>query len=177
MHVRFELETLPKLFMRRRHVMILVQNHEGKLLLGRKNHYPDGISRMVGGGVEGDEPLPVAASREFEEELQLGLPPERFIPIAELELELVVHNVITHFTQGLFAVTLEVAEEAVIQASDDLDDLAWMTLPELGELVQRFYLLSGERQHLTGGETWNDYGKVVGKIHQVVYEWCLENET
>ncbi|OGZ27960.1 MAG: hypothetical protein A2365_02815 [Candidatus Nealsonbacteria bacterium RIFOXYB1_FULL_40_15] len=55
---------------RKKLALIAVQDLEGNILVGSKpNFYPEGISRLLGGGVKNGEDKKRGALRELEEEL------------------------------------------------------------------------------------------------------------
>jgi hypothetical protein len=42
--------------LRKKHVLVVIQNHSGNVLLGQKpDFYPEGICRLIGGGIEEGE--------------------------------------------------------------------------------------------------------------------------
>jgi 8-oxo-dGTP pyrophosphatase MutT (NUDIX family) len=163
--VRFRLKTMPPIFRRGEHVLILLRNKDGKFVLGEKNLYPEGIVRMVGGGMDGDTP-PVGASREMAEELGITVEPDDLTFLMSVKAEITADSEMVHFTTHLFFYQLS---DEVLHASDDLDGLAHLSEAEYFELIKRYSELS-EDIDPTKQFAWADYGKVYGPMHQ----WALE---
>lgn len=165
--ISFELQTLPSIIKRRQTTLILVRNTTGNFLLGCKDIYPEGIARMVGGGVDGDEDPHLAAVRELGEELQLSIEPNRCIPLAKVE------NTITHnegtYTYVVWLHFLQLKSDEIPHASDDIDALIEVSESELQALIERYSKLSTQTDEELGF-AWSDYGKIFTKVHQIALE-------
>lgn len=73
---KFDLVAEPfgNLKFRDRTVLVLCRDREGNFLLGAKpTYFPEGIVRMLGGGVDDDETVADAAKREVREEMGIEL--------------------------------------------------------------------------------------------------------
>jgi 8-oxo-dGTP pyrophosphatase MutT (NUDIX family) len=156
---------MPPIFRRGAHVLILLRDKNGKYVLGEKNLYPEGIVRMVGGGMDNDTP-PIGASRELEEELGIQIDPDELTFLMTVKAEITAGYETVHFTTHLFFYQLS---DEVLQASDDLDGLAVLSEKEYGNLIERYGQLS-ENIDPVKQFAWADYGKVYGPMHQ----WALD---
>lgn len=159
-HLTFHFEKVPKPFTRGDRALIVLRDLEGKYVLGCKNVYPQGISRLPGGGREGDESPEFAASRELQEELGIVR------KATDWESEKTVHLTITSpadekkLSLFLFQTTQRPGEQLI--PSDDLDGIVHLSVEEMNALIDRFYDLSD-----IDAPGWADYGKVYGKIHEI----------
>ncbi len=165
------MDTVPPVAQRGKHVLILLRNSQKKFILGTKKHYPEGISRLVGGGMEGDEDPLFAAQRELEEETHYKAPLDDLKALAEIQSELTLSN--SSNTQKPFLFTtylffLDIGDQS-LKASDDLDGLAELSESEYLQLIANFYQLSKEQRP---GQSfrWYDYGQLYGRIHQLAFD-------
>jgi 8-oxo-dGTP pyrophosphatase MutT (NUDIX family) len=169
--LELQLQTLPPIMERGRHVLILVHNGKGHFLLGEKHIYPEGIVRMVGGGVEGDEIWEVAAAREVQEELGVTVEPSALTPLAEITAHIRVAEREVTFTTCLFEwVTDDLSQ---FKGSDDLDGLRILNMDEMVELIGRYGQLSKE---IEDDFCWYDYGQLYGRVHQLALELCTTTQ-
>ena len=165
------LATIPPVFKRKRHALILLRNAQGDFILGEKKHYPKGIVRMVGGGLDEFEDPHAGAARELTEETGLLVVPDHLIPLAEIKSELSEPSGnIWSFVTYLFLYELNNQQ---IRPQDDVDGLIEITPAQFQELVSRFETLS-EDMHPEMKFRWSDYGKLYGKIHQLAFDLARE---
>lgn len=161
----FHLATVPPVFRRDNHALIMVTDTEGNFILGGKKRYPDQIYRFVGGGIEKGENEHLAACRELEEELGIKTTPAELTPVAIVKavFESPDEQPI-HFTTFLYHYQLP--SGAVPHPSDDLDALHTLTPSALRELITRFQQLPTVPDPDLCF-SWADYGQVYAKIHQI----------
>lgn len=157
------LTTMPPVFLRGEHVQVLIKNQAGNYVLGAKNMYPDGIVRLVGGGMDEDTPT-TGAIREVEEELGIKLSEKELIPLARVTYH------ISHSEDVVFTVHLFFAEtNQQLTPSDDLDGLKELTIPEIEDLIQRYANLTDQTPPDLGF-SWRDYGIIFGDLHQIALD-------
>jgi 8-oxo-dGTP pyrophosphatase MutT (NUDIX family) len=173
-HLHLDLATVPPIMKRSRHVLILVEDEQGRFVLGSKHIYPAGIVRLLGGGVEGDEPMKLAACRELEEELRVKVNHNQLTELATVEAEIASPSEPQpiHFVTGIFYAKLHSQE---ITAGDDVNDLAFLTQDEYQQLIQRYTQLSPELD-ADKGFAWDDYGKLYSPIHQIALDALIEQK-
>lgn len=158
--LNFKFKTMPEIFLRGEHVQAVIKDENGKFLLGKKNIYPEGISRFVGGGLEEENPL-CGMVRELEEELCVKIRENRLVPLAKIVCH-IQHTQNIVFTTHLFFVKIT---QPVI-ASSDLDGLKYLDEGEFNQLIENY-------QNLTDSSipkfdySWADYGQVFAQIHQI----------
>jgi ADP-ribose pyrophosphatase YjhB (NUDIX family) len=168
-HIDLNLHTqvIPPIMLRGSHVLICLKDEQNRFVLGKKNMYPTGISRMVGGGIEGDEePLP-AALREIEEEVGLKLKPDDLTEIATITTNV-------EDKSGAAAVFVTYLFSAHVNSQDlkpdsDLDGLAHLNHQEMKQLIDTYAQLSDQIDSSVGF-AWADYGKLYGPIHQLALQ-------
>ena len=112
----------------------LIENPEGKLLIGRRGVWPEGMWVFPGGGVNFGETTEQAVVREIREETGLEIKPLHLIKVEEMIVpENKVHRVIFFYKSKVTG-----GEE---RASSDIAELKWLTpdeilkLPNLGHSV------------------------------------------
>jgi 8-oxo-dGTP pyrophosphatase MutT (NUDIX family) len=171
-HFRFAMnEPLVPQFFRGRHALISVRDKDGSFYLGQKHVYPEGIVRLVGGGLDGDEDARIGAARELQEELGVSIDPELLKPLAEIILEIEVNgskDQIITFKTFLFEYISD--DPAAFTPTDDLDGVMKLTKDQMKELVSRFEHLSDDIQTVSGEPTpfrWSDYGKYYARVHEI----------
>ena len=64
---------------------MVVRRRNGKLLLATKDFYPDGVYRLLTGGVHRGESIFAALLRETQEETSLTVEPRRFLAVARYQ--------------------------------------------------------------------------------------------
>jgi 8-oxo-dGTP pyrophosphatase MutT (NUDIX family) len=163
----FSVQKAPPIMLRKRHVLILLRDQNSQYILGRKNIYPPGITRMVGGGVEEHEPFFAAAARELYEELKYSAPRKSLIELAR------VNALITDADQKKYqfntAIYFVQLDKRPISPGDDLDDIARLSDPEFLSLIQKYKQLSKEIDSRFGF-AWYDYGQLYSQIHQIAWQ-------
>ncbi len=74
---------LQKLSRRRGEIILVVPRGNGRVLLHTKEHYPEGVYRLLSGGIHPGEDPVEAARREAYEEIGLDAEPRRMLGILE----------------------------------------------------------------------------------------------
>jgi 8-oxo-dGTP pyrophosphatase MutT (NUDIX family) len=169
LHLPLELNSLPPIFKRQRHALILVGDDQGNLYLSQKKHYPAGVSRLLGGGLEEGEDPHIGAARELNEETGIMVNLEKLHPLVEIQADLhVPHQETTHFTVYLYFYQL--GNQQMIP-SDDVDKIVALSLAEYKKLLETYTQLSPEIPKDSQYKfAWADYGKLFGPIHQIALE-------
>jgi 8-oxo-dGTP pyrophosphatase MutT (NUDIX family) len=158
---------------RKRHVMLIPRYPDDTILIGeKKNHYPEGILRFIGGGVDPEETPLQAAIREAEEELKLHLTESYLTPLVTIhtiaQTDDQEYKLTTYFYY--FTVTTE------ITPSDDITDAKRIAVNQLQEIATNYNNLSDSNWLIEPNgykHSWGDYGKVYGPIHQIIHDKLL----
>lgn len=172
---KVELSHLPfeNLRYRDRTVLILPKDKSGKFLLGaKKGFFPDGIVRMIGGGIDENEEMLEAAIRETEEESGLKLDADRFIPLLQVQVEGKFDG--ETFTHTVYIYFLQLDKENPV-SGDDVSDIIRMNEEEYRQLVANYFALANDHfMEYPGGKfSWGDYGRVYGFIHETALDEVL----
>ncbi len=165
--LHLNVQEIPPIALRKRHVLFMIRDSAGKYLLGEKKIYPVGICRMVGGGVEEHESFIEAAQRELNEELNISATRTELKELVQVLAHITDQTSKTYkFTTTIYFLNLGLRK---ILPGDDLDGVLRLTKVEFEALIQRYYHLSKEidpQFHFS----WYDYGQLYGPIHRVALE-------
>ncbi|MDQ3008867.1 MAG: NUDIX domain-containing protein [bacterium] len=164
-----QLNSVPPVFLRKNHVLIVVMTPSGKFLLGKKSIYPEGISRLLGGGMdEGEEPA-AAAARELAEET--GIRADQvtllFLTTVKAELDLPPQNHPSHVTFVTHIFMYQAAVES-LTGHDDVESVVSLDTEAFEKLISKYQQLSPMIE--TPDFAWSDYGQVYGPIHQIAFD-------
>jgi 8-oxo-dGTP pyrophosphatase MutT (NUDIX family) len=144
-------------------VAVLVRDRQGQWVLGRKDYlYPEGIVRMIGGGMDDNNPV-ADAQRELKEELGIEMDEERLKPLVHAEITGHLPNN-EDVTVSVFVFYAAVFES--ISAHDDLSGLAYLADRDMHRLVEKYAELPDDMINDEHNGLWSDYGKIWGPIHQ-----------
>lgn len=156
---------------RGRHALILLRDRNGRYILGHKSAYPEGISRMIGGGIDPEEDPHSGAARELAEELQIHTPVESLIPLAEIIAQ--IQGTENEYTFITFVYLFELGDE-VLTPSDDIQDIRSFSAEEMLTLIERYHTLPDTLVSRNGDPAtafrWSDYGALYGEIHRIALE-------
>lgn len=175
---KVELSHLPfeNLRYRDRTVLILPKDKDDKFLLGaKKDIYPDGIVRMLGGGIDKNEEMLEAAIRETAEETGLELEPDRFIPLIQVNVEGKFDG--ETFTHTAYIYFLQLEKEKPV-SGDDVSEIIKMNEEDYRQLVANYFALANDHyfEYPGGKFSWGDYGKVYGFIHESALDEVLARD-
>lgn len=163
--IKLTVQQFVPVMLRQRQALILVTNPtHTTFTLGRKKAYPEGICRLVGGGIEPNEDPRVGAARELAEELSISVTPEKLTPLAQIDAEITsLHdNSTVSFLMYVYSITLTADQ---LTAADDLDELVSLDLASYSTLLDRYKSLPS--QPTTQGFNWFDYGQLYGPVHAI----------
>lgn len=166
--LHFSMNVIPEVARRGHHALILLQNGKGEFLLGEKKFYPEGISRMVGGGMDPDEVPYKAAQRELEEETGLTASIDALYSLATITAQILEESSgedVTFVTHLFYYNT----GNQILTPSDDIDGISTLTESEYLELIERYKKLS-KKIDPQRGFAWYDYGQLYSQIHQIALD-------
>lgn len=156
---------------RKKCVLIAVKDADGNLLTGAKPaFFPPGITRLLGGGVDENEDVAVAAKRELEEELGVDVALNDLVPIAQFNTSAKDANGKEFYNETyLYGANIGDAE---YRPGDDVKQIIKMSRQEMLLLADAFENLSKSLWYRgdEGDFSWHDYGKVYSVIHRVAAE-------
>ncbi len=165
--VTLQVQKVPPIMTRKRHVLILLEDKNHRYILGHKKMYPKGISRMIGGGVDPHETFFNAAKREVYEELRYFVPRQDLLELAEVHAKITDAEGQTYtFNTAIYSAHLD---RQPLFPGDDLDGIVRLSEPEYLRLIQRYRNLPKEIDP-EFNFAWYDYGQLYGPIHQLAWE-------
>jgi 8-oxo-dGTP pyrophosphatase MutT (NUDIX family) len=162
---------------RKRHVLIVLENAQGSILLGEKKHfYPEGIYRFIGGGVNEDESPMQAAVREIKEEINIEVIGPELNAFAEVVINAIISD--ETYTLTTYMYHYKIKDGVQLNPSDDISGLKELDINQLPELVNKYENLSGtysaiNNENVEYKHSWQDYGRMYAPIHQIAYEWLI----
>lgn len=152
---------------RAKHVLILIRDPDGLFILGDKpSFYPEGIVRLIGGGVNDEESFSEAAIRELKEEGHLKKSATELYPLAMVITDAEAAK--QHFKLTTSIYFLQLHGENVTPGGDirrivRLDDRG------MRRLIKKYHDLDDNNWYHgpEGNHSWGDYGKVYGFLHKI----------
>lgn len=150
-------------------ILVVCKDSDGKFLLGASPEYPDGIVRLMGGGVNSGEELTHAAIREVKEEMNIDTTSDELKQLAQVNIE-------GHYQGETFRHTVTIyyldSQKDDSVAGDDVSEIVAYSEDEYKQLIHRFNSLKSDHlsAHDGSGFSWGDYGKVYAFIHQVALD-------
>ena len=154
--------------------LILCRDESGKLLLGREDgFYPQGIFRMIGGGIDDGEAVVDGTIREVKEELGIDVRKDELVVLAEVAVEGTFKEKV--YATKIFVYYLKVTLAECV-ASDDVSELISCTEAEYRELVNRFFELRDDHIYKKDDFefSWGDYGRAYGFVHQLALDEVIK---
>lgn len=158
---------------RDRTTLVLCRDGKGKFILGTEyGFYPEGIVRMVGGGIDKDEEVVAGAIREIKEELGVDINPEELVELAEVEITGTYQK--KTYNHSIFLYFLNSKKDDFV-AGDDVSEIIRYSEKEYRDLIKRMFSLKPDHIYTKGYNTfsWHDWGKVYGFVHQVALDEFL----
>lgn len=140
-------------------VVILLRLRNGRYLVHTKRFYPEGIYRLLSGGIKADEGLVTAVRRETKEETGLDVRVERFLGI--LRHRFVWQGGSLSFTSYLFAVA---ETGGTLQFNDPGEEITGFREVSLAEIAG----IADQLESLP--PAWNDWGRFRALAHRLVVE-------
>lgn len=164
-------EPFSNLRYRDRTVLIVCRDNKGNFLLGSKgDHYPEGIVRLMGGGVDKDESVLEAATREIKEEMGITVSEAELVELVEIKVTGSYED--QTYNTSIFVCFLNSTRDDYL-AGDDVYDIVSYSEIEFRKLIKNFLELSDVRDDLIKF-SWMDYGKVYGFTHQIALDEVLD---
>jgi ADP-ribose pyrophosphatase YjhB (NUDIX family) len=165
--VEFDLDLVSSPFenlkYRDRTVLILIKNSKDKYLFGVKKFYPKAIKRMIGGGVDKDEDVIDAATRELSEELGIIVLSSQLQSLVEFKISGKFEGV--EYKTSIFTCYLDIQDNSY-KAGDDVSEVVEFSEDECMDIVEEMMNID-EKSVFENGEnsiSWADYGKVYGFV-------------
>jgi len=152
-------------------VVIVVKNSKDEYLLGSKpNFYPEGITRLLGGGIKEDETPILAAKREMEEELGVNVEEQNLEQIAEINVQAIDQNRNTFNTMINIIEVKKIIDEYI--AGDDVKFIEKLDNTKFELLINKYTLLTKDMWYRgeEGEFCWEDFGKVYSIVHKIALE-------
>ncbi|MEK7457971.1 MAG: NUDIX hydrolase [Patescibacteria group bacterium] len=169
----FSFDPIPPNLLRNRHALIVMKDAFGNYVLGRKNIYPKGMFRFVGGGIKNGEDPVVGAQRELFEELGLCVLAKKLHQLAEIHAEIISKDTKVLFITYLFFTDIG---NTKLKPSDDLDGIDHLTVEEMHKLIQKYTHLSSDlvvvkqTNSIKESFRWSDYGAFYSQVHKIGLE-------
>ena len=152
----------------------MLRDKQGKFVLGTKDHYPDNIVRLVGGGIEDEENPRLGAVRELNEELGIKIEAKNLKELAVIRptIEIEAGEFAQKYPDPIkfetFLYFYQLDTET-LKPSDDIDGLVHLTQPQYEQLIENYLELS-EEIHPKLGFSWSDYGKYYSFVHDIALQ-------
>ncbi len=169
-------EPFENLRYRDRTVLVLCKDRKGKYILGtKKDFYPEGITRLLGGGVDKNEEVASAAIREIKEEVGISTNIKELIELVEVDVSGVLED--KTYRTLIYVYYLNSKNDDYL-ASDDVSEIVKLSESEYRNLIKRFKELKSDYFYDDGDLrfSWGDFGKVYGFVHQKVLEELLNKD-
>lgn len=170
-NLNYSFSHVPPVMRRGRHALILLQDKNGGYVLGHKKVYPEGIVRMVGGGIDPNEDPQLGASRELQEELGIAVSPQQLTPLVEIIAQ--VEGPENEYTFITFVYFYQLIDEA-LHPADDIEAIRTLNRNEFKELIERFRNLPTELFGTVKDPEyqfrWSDYGSFYAEVHASALE-------
>lgn len=163
-HLHLNVIEFPPSFKRGELALILLKNSSGQYVLGNKDIYPKGISRIVGGGIETGEDPATAAARELQEETGLVAQPKDLTGLARVEAR--ITNATDEHVTFITHVFFYNLGEQIITPQDDVKSAALLDEERYFELLHRYENLPKTLDEKFGF-AWFDYGQLYAFIHRL----------
>jgi 8-oxo-dGTP pyrophosphatase MutT (NUDIX family) len=142
---------------RRAEAVLAMLRPGGRVLLHTKVFYPDGVFRLLSGGIARGEPAGAAAERETYEETGLRPGLARFLGV--IEYDFTSGNEHVPFVSYIFGTQESSDSPYPTDASEgiyDFREVAWRELDQVADALE----------HLTG--EWQDWGRFRALPHRLV---------
>lgn len=146
-------------------------DQNNNLILANKKIYPNNIYRFIGGGIDDTDDTPQhAAQREFQEEVCLNYPLNKFIHHSTHQFDLTETSSGTHYDISIDLFTTIVNTNTLKPASD-ITVIKPFDRFEFKQLINRINQLPQEIVTLKPGHvfSWYDWGNIYNQINLSLY--------
>ena len=123
-------------------VLFLLRRNDGRIWLQTKDHYPDGIFRIPGGGIDGNESPREAVLREVREET--GATCDRAVPLLKLAYALPGGEGVD-FTTTFYLFDIGDRKPVSMDMSEGISGWTAVSCDELEEHAKRLESIDGEK--------------------------------
>ncbi|MBT4123886.1 MAG: NUDIX hydrolase [Candidatus Pacebacteria bacterium] len=158
-------------------ILVACQTPEKTYLFGeKKDFYPEGIVRLIGGGVEkGDSSPKEAAILELKEEINYKPKLQELKSLGAISIT-ATDNKNKKYNHIIHIYFLQIPPKVNLKAQDDLTGIVELNTKQFEKLIKRYYSLSKKNIRKKGNLefSWYDYAQVYGPVHQFVFD-LLEN--
>ena len=140
-------------------------NEDGSFILGTKEEYPKGISRMIGGGIENESPVN-AATREIKEELNIKLEPKDLLPLVAFTVKALTTS---EKVYGLlvYVMFLKLGSTNQMIPGDDISGIVRVSEDDIRILAKKLHYISENpicETNSIDGNTWSSFSEVYAQI-------------
>ena len=150
---------------RRGEVVIVAPNQQGRVWLHTKSFYPDGVYRLLSGGMEVDEKPHQALQREALEETGLKVKIERCLAVITYTLRQQEDEAsIIPFVSYVFLTKPKKAQPQPLDPEENIADFKAVPVSALTEVADNLSSIEGY---------FADWGKFRAVAHQVVADLLL----
>lgn len=149
---------------RKNHAIIVPIDDENKCIaIARKDVYPEGVYRFIGGGIDEGESGLEGAKRELKEEA--GVDADlKYVTTIELKVTDEIGQEVIFMTH---VYKFFINRGVCLEPADDISEIIWLSEKQLMENVADMIAIPHnawyEGKH--GQMSWGDWGKVNGYIH------------
>lgn len=151
---------------RKNHVLILVKDKTGRYILGqKKDFYAQGMSRMLGGGLNDNEDPREACSRELLEETKIMISPDNLLSFGQVITKTKTTEGVMYMNVHLFGAMIDSFDDIV--PSDDISGVKSYSENEIRSLIAKMNNLDGEFRNDKFYFLHKDWGSIYGFIHEV----------
>jgi 8-oxo-dGTP pyrophosphatase MutT (NUDIX family) len=145
---------------RRGEIVLAIENNKGEILLHTKSFYPDGVFRMMTGGIHYDESVLHGLQREAMEETGAVLP--SITPVAVLFYTFMHENQRVPFISYLFHTRISELEPKPQDTEENISAFRWVDMNGLQSTIDQLLNLAQE---------WEDWGRMRSLCHLLLLEW------
>lgn len=149
-------------------VLIVVRAGDKYVFGNKEGCYPDGITRLLGGGVKNNETLEQAARREIKEELSVIIISQQLKKLDDVIVE-AEDSFGKRYRMRTNMFFVDLSNIGTLVAGGDVTNLAYLTKEEFEKLIEKFNKLPQDLWRNKDGEefSWGDYGKLYGFVHDI----------
>ena len=172
--LNFEVQAAPSVMRRKHHALIALRDADGSFILSRKEVYPVGIYRLIGGGVEeDDETSQHAAARELSEETTLTADAADLTPVCRVKAHIFEEKSAETFDFTLDLFEYYLPDDQTLKLRDDeLEKVRSFTKADVESLITEYESLP-DTVVPDYGFAWGDYGKLFGPVHRFMLDDLL----